>query len=276
MAQSLRGRVAVITGGSTGIGYGMAQALAKRGCRLVLGARRKDELESAAASLRRGGRETRAVPCDVTIPQQVRRLVDAAVDRWDRLDVVVANAGVGLAGPFVETPREDLRLVFDVNVHGVLNTLQASLPVLIERGGGSVVIVSSVLGFRGVPGFSGYCATKFALNGLAESLRTELAPKGIHVLLACPGLTNTRFAERRLGPGNPEPMREGLRAMDPGDAGERIVKALARGRSRVVLTPGGRFLASLARHFPRIADRALDSWHRRLEASPAGQGDGTA
>ena len=208
MAQDFRRKVVVITGGSTGIGYGTAQAFAREGARLVLGARRKEELETAAAALRRSGREARAVQCDVTIPPQVDRLIGAAVDRWDQLDVVVANAGVGLTGEFVDVAREDLRQVFDVNVLGIVHTLQAALPPMIERGGGTVVIVSSVLGYRGIPRFSGYCATKFALNGLAESIRPELAPRGVHVVLACPGgnrpftwTTSLRNASWWAGPG---------------------------------------------------------------------------
>lgn len=266
MAQAFRDEAAVVTGGSAGIGYGIAKALAKEGARLVLGARRREELELAAASLRKGGRECRAIPCDVAIPQQVKRLVDGALDRWDRLDVVVANAGVGLTGPFEKVSREDLRQVFDVNVHGVLHTIQAALPSMLERGSGRIVIVSSVLGFRGLPYFSGYCATKFALNGLAESLQAELEPKGIQVLLACPGLTDTEFHARRLGPKGAPDTRQGLKAQDPDECGAQIVKALRKGKRRVVLTGQGRTLTRIARHFPRITDWGIRRWMRRLDA----------
>jgi short-subunit dehydrogenase len=266
----------VITGGSTGIGYGIAKAFAKEGARLVLGARRREELEVAAASLRKGGRECRAIPCDVTIPQQVRRLVDGALERWDRLDVLVANAGVGLVGELAECSREDLRQLFDVNVFGVVHSIQAALPAMLERGSGSIVIVSSVLGYRGLPTFSGYCASKFALNGLAESLQAELAPKGIHVLLACPGLTETPFHERRLGRKDESGVREAIRAQDPETCGAQIVRALRRRRKRVVLTTHGRLLARLARHLPSVADWAVGRWHRRAlgeaAARPADKG----
>ena len=269
MAQAFRGEVAVITGGSAGIGYGIAKALAKEGARLVLGARRKEELELAAASLRKGGRECRAIPCDVAIPQQVRRLVDGALDRWDRVDILVANAGVGLCGRFEDLTREDLRQVFDVNVHGVLNSIQAVLPAMLERGSGRIVIVSSVLGFRGIPFHSGYCATKFALNGLAESLQAELEPKGIQVLLACPGLTDTEFHTRRLGPKGTPDTRQGVSAQDADECGAEIVKALRKGKRRVILTSGGRTLARLARHFPRLTDWGIARWMRKLGGGQA-------
>ena len=264
MAQAFRDQVAVVTGGSEGIGLAIARALSKEGARLVLGARRKEQLETAAASLRSGGRECRAVPCDVTNPQQLTRLMEAGLERWQRLDILVANAGVGLSGEFTELTRDDLRRVFEVNVHGVLNSIQAALPAMLEQGSGKIVIVSSVLGFRGVPGFSGYCATKAALNSLAESLAVELAPKGIEVLLAAPGLTETRFHEVRLGPKTNRDVRGKLRVQDAEDCGREIVAALRRKRRRVVLTFDGRLLVRLSRHLPRLTDWVLGRWFRKL------------
>jgi short-subunit dehydrogenase len=269
VGQAFRQQVAVVTGGSVGIGYAIAEQLSREGARLVIGARGKEELEAAAASLRKGGRECRAVPCDVTIPQQLDRLVEAGLERWDRLDILVANAGVGLSGEFRELERDDLRRVFDVNVHGVLNSIQAVLPHMISRGSGRIVLVSSVLGFRGVPGFSGYCATKAALNSLAESLHAELSPRGIHVMLACPGLTETRFHESRLGPASVSDARGKLKAQDPGECGRHIVKALRKNKRRVVLTPDGRLLARLSRHVPNLTDGVIGHWYRRLSARTA-------
>ena len=127
------------------------------------------------------------------------------------------------------------------------------------------MIVSSVLGFRGVPGYSGYCATKAALNSLAESLHTELSPKGIKILLACPGLTDTKFHESRLGPPSRTDMRGKLKAQDSDECGRQIVKALVKGKRRVVLTSDGRTLTRLSRHFPNITDWALSRWYRKLE-----------
>lgn len=269
MGQVYREHVAVVTGGSEGIGLAIAQHLSREGARLVIGARRKEQLEVAAASLRKGGRECRAVPCDVTIPQQVGRLMEAGLERWDRIDIVVANAGVGLSGEFKDLSRDDLRQVFEVNVQGVLNTIQAALPAMLERGSGRIVLVSSVLGFRGVPGFAGYCATKAALNALAEALHVELAPHGIHVLLACPGLTETRFAEARLGPKTDADMRGKLKAQDADDCGRLIVKALRKGKRRVVLTRDGRLLNRLSRHLPGLVDRLIARWYGKLLARRA-------
>ena len=118
MAQRFNRQVVVVTGASSGIGRATAYAFTREGARVVLGARRKEQLEVAAAAMRHGGREARAIPCNVVVPQQVQRLIDAAIERWDRIDVLVANAGVGLTGEIAETDREDMRHVFDTNVIG--------------------------------------------------------------------------------------------------------------------------------------------------------------
>ena len=264
MGQRFQRQVVVVTGASSGIGRATAHAFARDGARVVLGARRKEQLEEAAASMRGGGREARAVQCNVVVPQQLTRLMRAGIDRWGRLDVVVANAGIGLTGEIVETQREDLRHVFEVNVIGVVNTIQAALPFMIEQGHGTIVIVSSVLGYRGIPRMAGYCASKAALNALADGLRTEVEPKGLKVLLACPGLTETEFSERRLGTRAPMPVGKFMTADRVALA---IVDAVHSGRKRIVLTPGGKFLAAMSRHVPWLVDRAMARWHRRSEAA---------
>lgn len=259
MAQRFPRQVVVVTGASSGIGRATAHAFAREGARVVLGARRKEELELAAAKMRHGGREARVVPCNVVVPQQVARLVDAAVSRWDRLDVVVANAGVGLMAPVAEMSREDFRHVLDVNVMGVFNTIQASLPKMLEQGSGTIVIVSSVLGYRGVPRFGGYCATKAALNVLSESLRTEIAPRGVKVLLVAPGLTDTSFYLNRLGKDGDERIRK-VKAMSADECARRIVDAVHSGKRRLVLTAAGKLMASAARHAPRLLDAGIERW----------------
>ena len=274
MGQRFARKVVVVTGASSGIGRATAHAFAREGARVVLGARRKEELEQAAALMRHGGREARAVPCNVTVPGQVARLMEAATSRWDRIDVVVANAGLGLTGEIGSTERDDFRHVMDVNVMGVFNTIQAALPKMIAQGSGTIVIVSSVLGWRGVPLMAGYCASKAALNALSEGLRAELEPKGIKVLLACPGLTRTEFESRRLGTAYPSPVGKWMTAEEVGEA---IVDAVASGRKRLVLTRGGRSLVWVNRHFPWLADWLVDRWFARsrdLAVVPPASADG--
>jgi NADP-dependent 3-hydroxy acid dehydrogenase YdfG len=265
VAQRFHRQVVVVTGASSGIGRATAHLFGREGARVVLGARRKDVLEEAAASMRHGGREARAVPCNVVVPQQVQRLIEAATSRWDRLDVVVANAGVGLTGEVSELSRDDFRYVLDVNVVGVFNTIQASLPKMLAQGSGTIVIVSSVLGYRGIPRFAGYCATKAAIIALADGLRTEVEPKGLKVLLVAPGLTETEFFKARLGKNDrPEPLREKMHAMPAEDVAKAIVNGVYSGKRRITLTPGGKLLASMARHAPRLTDVGVKMWHDKL------------
>ena len=274
MAQRFHRKVVVVTGASSGIGRATAHAFAREGARVVLGARRKEQLEEAAASMRHGGREARAIQCNVVVPQQVTRLVQAATERWNRLDVVVANAGIGLTGEVADVARDDFKYVLDVNVTGVLNTIQAAVPTMVAQGSGTIVIVSSVLGYRGIPLMAGYCATKAALNSISEGLRTELAPKGVRVLLCCPGLTESEFADRRLGGRPPTPVGKWMTS----DAvGEAIVDAVHAGKKRIVLTRGGRFLAALSRHAPWIVDRVMDRYYaNEVARAQAGGESGVA
>jgi NADP-dependent 3-hydroxy acid dehydrogenase YdfG len=264
VAQRFHRQVVVVTGASSGIGRAIAHAFGREGARVVLGARRKEELELAAAAMRHGGREARAVPCNVVVPQQVQRLIEAATSRWDRLDVLVANAGVGLIGEVADVAREDFRYVLDVNVMGVFNAIQAALPKMIEQGSGTIVIVSSVLGYRGIPRFACYCATKAALNALADGLRTELEPKGIRVLLVAPGLTETEFFLKRLGAAGPEPVADRSTAMPADEVARAVVDAVHSRKRRLVLTPGGRLLTLIARFAPRLADYGVRKWHEKL------------
>jgi short-subunit dehydrogenase len=262
----------VVTGASSGIGLATAAAFSKEGARVVLGARRREELEQAAAKLRRGGREARAVTCNVTVPAQVDRLVEAAMERWGQVDVLVANAGVGMTGDLVDCERDDIRLVLETNVMGVVNAVQATLPHVLARGRGSIVVVSSVLGFRGIPGYSVYCASKAALNAISESLRTEVAGRGVHVMLCCPGLTATPFQERRLGKPEAAGLLDRERAMPAEEVAAAIVEGVLRRRARVVLTGRGRALASMSRHAPRVADWALARWRARATSTPSAAG----
>jgi len=193
-------RVLLITGASSGIGAATARAAAGK-YRLVLAARRLDQLEELAAEL--GGEERAvAVRCDVTEWDEVQALAQAALDRFGRIDAVFANAGFGATRGFLEESPEHWRSMVLTNVYGVALTIRATLPHLLERGDGHFLVTSSVAGRRALPG-SLYSATKWAATAIGESLRQELRQMhdnhGIKVTLIEPGMVDTDFFENRPG-----------------------------------------------------------------------------
>lgn len=194
--------VLVITGASTGIGAATARQAAEQGYRLVLGARSEDKLEQLAGRL--GGEERAlAVRADVSELADNQRLVEAATERFGRLDAVFANAGFGAQRGFLEGDPDQWRSMVLTNVLGVAYTIRASLPTLLDRGFGHVVITSSIAGRRALPG-SLYSATKHAVTAIGEALRQELRQMhenhSIRVTLIEPGMVDTPFFDNRPGP----------------------------------------------------------------------------
>jgi short-subunit dehydrogenase len=186
--------VVVVTGASRGIGRAIAQAAAARGARLGLLARNQAELAALAGEL---GGATEVVTADVADPAALRGALADLEARLGRIDVLVANAGIGQYGPFVDVPPEEIDRVVQVNVLGVLHAVQAVVPGMIARRRGHVVVVSSIAGRIGVPFEAVYSASKFAVTGLAEALAVELEPYGIGVSMVNPGPVDTEFFQAR-------------------------------------------------------------------------------
>jgi short-subunit dehydrogenase len=190
-----RGLAAAITGASSGIGLAIAAELARAGAAVALGARRRDKLEQAVGAIRAAGGSAEAVTMDVTSEEDVRRLVARAREAFGRLDVMVCNAGFGYYGTVEQTDPDVMRRMMDVNFMGTFFGARAALPVFRQQQRGHLIIVSSIVGKRGIAQMSGYSATKAAQVGFAESLRTEFAGTGIHVSIVFPVSTETEFRE---------------------------------------------------------------------------------
>ena len=200
MAESLQDQVVVITGASAGIGRATARELVSAGARVVLGARRRDRLD--ALEREHEGRVA-GVEMDVRSADDNRRLVSAAIERFGRLDALVANAGIGMYGGILDHTDEALQTMLDTNVAGTIWPIRAAVPHFIEQGHGDIVIVASVAGFRGGDDEAVYAATKFAQVGLAGALDRELREHGIRVTTIGPAGTSTEFA---MGAGRYEGM----------------------------------------------------------------------
>ena len=188
--QNLNGKIAVITGASSGIGAATARLLAAEGVAVVLVARRKARLDALAAEL---GPRAIAVEADIADEQQVASLFALVRERFGGLDLLFNNAGVGINGTFAESRAQDWRTQIDANFYGVLNCTHAAIPLMQNRPGAMISTVSSVGGRNGAGGWAVYCATKFAVIGFHDSLRKELGEQGIRVSLIEPGATWTEW-----------------------------------------------------------------------------------
>lgn len=189
----LSGRVAAITGASSGIGLASAQHLAREGVAVVLGARRKERLDDAVRDIRAAGGRADSAIMDVTSESEVKQLVQRAVDSFGRLDIMICNAGFGYYGTVEETPVEVMQRMMDVNFMGTFFAARAALPLFRAQNSGHLIIVSSIVGQRGIGQMSGYSATKAAQVGFAESLRTEFSGTPIAVSVVFPVSTETEF-----------------------------------------------------------------------------------
>jgi len=220
---SLDGKVAFVTGASRGIGAAVSRALSGEGVKVALASRSGDDL---------GLPDALGVQCDVRSLGELESAVAQTVERFGRLDILVANAGVGSYHPFVETPLEHVEEMIDVNLKGTIYAMRAALPHLLAAGEGDVVTIASEAGRRGLPGEAVYCASKFGQVGLTRSLDHELREHGIRCTSVCPGGVATDFALAD-GYGRPEEVLAGM--MSPEDVAEVVVFVLTRPRKLRIL-----------------------------------------
>jgi NAD(P)-dependent dehydrogenase (short-subunit alcohol dehydrogenase family) len=253
----LKGKVAVVTGASSGIGEATARMLASRGASVVLASRTVDRLDTLRREISVSGGLALAVETDVSEKDSVEAMVGRAVGEFGSLDVLVNNAGLGLSGRISEVRPEDVRHVFEVNTVGPLNCIQAALPHMGE--GGHMINVSSVVGKRAIPKVGAYCASKFALNALSDALRVEVADRGIIVTSVYPGTTSTSFRENSR---RTRDEKRGWRpkGVTPERVAQKIVDAAERGPRDVYVTLSDRLFVAGVTLFPWLADRVLRAW----------------
>jgi short-subunit dehydrogenase len=263
VTRPLRDARVVITGASGGIGRALARELAGRGAQLVLNARRRDELGVVADELRATGGKVETAVGDVTDSSVRSRMLRAAEDGFGGFDILVNNAGVGAFGRFDEADDARLRKIMEVDFFAAVELIREALPKLRKGNKPLVVNISSILGHRGIPLASEYCAAKFALRGLSESLRSELAPAGIGVLVVSPGTTETGFFDNVLEMKSKLPWRKpGTRGTSPEYVARQTAWAIEHDKAEIVPSGSGKLLVLANRFFPRIVDAAMRRYGR--------------
>src|SRR3989338_503393 len=257
--QSWNGTVTLITGASGGIGAALAREMAKTGATLVLIARRdglltalRDEISKTRAQI-----TMTSYPLDITNAPAVDRMIDDVVRRFNRIDVLINNAAYGIDSLFVDTPMAAEREIFETNLFASLYLMKKVLPIMERQGGGKIMNIGSVVGHRSMPLMSSYCATKSALKAYTESLRVEYAKKGVQVMYASPGHTQTEFLahHKRFGVTH----RRGVPTtpMTVDTCARLLVKALNKNRRDTILTGIGKLGIFVNRFFPSLLDRVL-------------------
>ncbi len=247
-------QIVFITGASSGIGAAAALEFAREGAKVALTARRPDKLETVKSKIKALGAEALALECDVTSRESIDHAVAMTVETYGRIDVVLANAGFGVSGAVTRLETNDFRRQFETNVFGVIDTLYATLPHLLESKG-RLAIVSSVMGRVGLPASAPYCASKFAVLGLAESIYFDLADHGVSVTCINPGIVASEIRSvnnRGEFTGKPDPASKWL-IMPTEAAARKMVRAIYRKVPEYTFTGHGVFVAWMSRHFPRTA-----------------------
>lgn len=243
-------KVVLITGASSGIGRALAVSFARRGASVALLARRVEALQEVASAVEAAGARAFPVVADVRKSEAVQAAVELVEREWGRIDVVVANAGVGEITKAVAFPLEKATQVFETNVVGAMNTVAAALPSMLARRGGHLVAISSLAAYRGFPGSGAYCASKAALSTLFESLRIELRGSGIDVTTIHPGFIKTPMTMKR---DQPMPF-----LLEVEKASEMMVRAIEQRRRTYAFPWQLHWLVCVTSRFPNaVRDRML-------------------
>ncbi len=266
----MKDKVVIITGGSSGIGKALAAEFGARGSKILITGRNQHDLDKVVHELQQKGVTITGFRGDVSVEEDNKRMAEETIEKYGTIDVLINNAGISMRALFEEADVEVLKKVMNINFLGVVYATKYCLPEII-RNRGSIIGISSIAGFRGLPGRTGYSASKFALNGFLEALRLELAPKGTHVLTACPGFTATNIRKRALtkdGSVQGESPREEGNMMTAEECAHYIYGATLKRRRTLVLTTQGKLAVFMNKWLPGLADRLVFNIMSREPNSP--------
>jgi dehydrogenase/reductase SDR family member 7B len=268
--QKVKDKVVIITGASSGIGKALAVELAAAGAKVVIAARNNDKLNDLKNSLLNRNFEVYAVQADVSKEEDCKRLIAETINKYGTIDILINNAGVSMRALFEDVDLNVIRQLMDINFWGTVYCTKFALPYLLKSKG-SVVGVSSIAGYKGLPGRTGYSSSKFAIQGFLETLRIENLKKGLHVLIACPGFTasnirNTALAKDGSMQGE-SPLDEG-KLMTAEEVARKIITAIQRKKHRLIMTTQGKLIVFLNKFFPKMMDKMVYNHMAKEADSP--------
>jgi short-subunit dehydrogenase len=261
-------KVVIVTGASSGIGKALAQLFLEKNARVALFARSVDKMGEVV----KGYPQDRwlIVGGDVTREEDCKMLIEATVQKFGKIDVLINNAGISMRALFEEVDLSVLKKLMDVNFWGTVYCTKFALPYLLSSRG-SVVGVSSIAGYQGLPGRTGYSASKFAMHGFLNTLRIEMLKQGLHVMIACPGFTASNIRYTALtADGTPQgdtPLKE-ENLMTPEQVAWKIAKGIARRKREVIMTTQGRLTVLLGKFFPGFVDKMVYHHMKKEPDSP--------
>ena len=256
MSNLFKDKVVIVTGASSGIGEAIAHEFARNGSKVVLAARSADKLTEIIKELNAEKLTATFVRTDITKEGDCRKLIESTVELYGTIDILVNNAGVSMRALFLETELKVLHQLMNVNFWGTVYCTKYALPYLIERKG-SLIGVSSVAGFHGLPGRTGYSASKFAMHGFLETIRIENLKKGLHVMIIAPGFTTTAIRKHALladGSEQGESPRDEHKLMPPEYVAKWVLKGIRKKKRNKLLTWDGRLTALFQRILPGLVD----------------------
>lgn len=267
----MKGKVVIITGGSSGIGFALAKEFGRLGAKLTIAARDSVNLEVSANEIRKNGVEVLAITADVSKEADCLKIIEETKNKYGYIDILVNNAGISMRAAFKDTDTAVLHRLMDINFWGTVYCTKYALPYILSRKG-SIIGIISVAGHIGLPGRTGYSASKFAVRGFLDTLRSENTYSGLHVLVAAPGFTASNIRNTALtADGSPQggTPRDENKMMPAGVAAKKIVKAVIKRKNSLVLTFWeGKFTVFLNKFFPKIVSRLAFNHMRKEPDSP--------
>lgn len=252
-------KVVIITGASSGIGKACAEQFGKQGAKLTITGRNEQNLIETAKELKAKGIEVLAVASDVAIKEDCQRIIDETIKTYGKIDVLINNAGISMRALLNDADLSVIEKVMQINFYGTLYCTKYALPYLLKSKG-SVVGVSSIAGYVGLPARTGYSASKFAMQGFLDALRTENLKKGLHVMIACPGFTASNIRNTALaadGNAHGESPREEDKMMTAEEVAEHIYHGVVKQKRTLVLTTEGKLAVFLSKLFPAFIEKMV-------------------
>jgi len=263
----LKDKVAIITGASSGIGLECARYFSKKGMKLALAARSLDKLNKVVEEIKASGGQAIAIQTDVTVVKDCERMVDETLKAFGRIDVLVNNAGISMRDLFIDTEIEVFQRLIETNLMSAIYCTKFALPHLLKTKG-SVVGVSSIAGYHGLPGRTAYSASKYGLQGFLDALRSENRETGLHVLVACPGFTASNIRNSALkgdGTLQKESPRIEEKMMQPDDVARKIYNGIVKRKRRVVMTFEGWSAVYIGVNLPALTEKVI---YNKMKAEP--------